>query len=72
MMGAIPIIFNETGMWPLYKEMPALVLDHEKTSKVSKKFLENFKMDEKFAKKSMKLLLVQYWFDKINSYRKVT
>ena len=64
-MGTIPIVQNSTGLWPLFKDGPYFVRNDLANNKISRTQLEEFELEDD----SKKVILAQYWMDKINSFR---
>ena len=65
-MGGIPIVQNSTGMWPLFKNGPFLVFNSLLKDHMERNMFVNFELKNP----SKQYILAQYWFDKINAYRK--
>ncbi len=66
LLGAIPIVANSTSFQPLFDVSPVYVKSDWSAPAEASELL-NFKL----AVKSRKVLLAQYWFDIIDSYRDV-
>ena len=60
LFGAIPIVNNHTGLNPIFEQAPVMVIS-DWVSPPTKRELLNFKVPTK----SRKVMLFQYWHDKI-------
>lgn len=68
--GAIPIIRNDSGLWPLYKRLPVLILeDSEWRTGVPEERLLNFDIGLEKEKIGRKFLLAQKWFNIFDRFR---
>lgn len=63
LFGAIPIVRNSTGLWPLFKQNPIYVTNEWENVD------ENQYLNFKPKTTSRKMVLAQYWFDRINQFR---
>lgn len=66
LMGAIPIVQNSSGMWPLYRNGPFLVLNSLSDVNITREFL----LDYEPPTKSKAIAFAPYWMEKINNLRK--
>lgn len=65
--GTTPILWNHTGLWSLFKQLPAVVLNSETEKKfVDKKALEEYELPVM----QKHFLLAEYWFVKIDAVKK--
>ena len=65
--GTTPILWNHTGLWSLFRQLPAIVLNSETEKTVlNRKFLEEY--DVPVMRK--KFLLADYWLDQIEAVKK--
>ena len=64
LLGAVPIVQNST-LWSLFKESPVKVINDDFEKKVTLEELLRFEPQTT----SRKLMMAQYWFDRISKLR---
>ena len=68
LFGAIPIVENSTGLWPLFRESPIFVINDWKAPVNLTDFL-NFRA-ETTTTFGREVVLADFWFKRINKFRK--
>ena len=69
--GAIPIIRNNTGLWPLFKRIPAFILpESEWKSPVKRETLLNFDIGDEREKFGRNMLSAEKWFKVFDRFKR--
>ena len=63
-LGAIPIVRNASGLWPLYRNAPVFVLD--KWTRLKRTTFLNYEPQTM----NRRIVLAQFWFDKVAEIRR--
>ena len=66
LFGAIPIVRNSTGMWPLFKKSPVFVInDSDDLNEITEETLLKFRV----ATRSRKVVMAPYWIDQMEKIK---
>ena len=62
-MGSIPVVWNHTGLWPLFSRNKMVVLQKDVENDITPEGLERQVRGES----ARHMLLAQFWFDQIDN-----
>ena len=70
LMGSVPVVWNSTGLWSLFKKNGMVVLKKKTADKISLQSLRKKRLKKKRqGTQSRAMLLAQYWFDLIDAVK---